>query len=93
MVILLFKTKQKLIIHIFLPVCRLWFQKMPYKKYTEICGKELSLEREDDRMNMKREKGCTDFLYSCLKEGINRSQRNTKESQQLLRKSCKRYVG
>lgn len=39
MVILLFKPKQKLITYIFLPVWRLWFQRLPCKKYSEIFDK------------------------------------------------------
>lgn len=66
---------------------------MARKKDTEICVKEQILERADDGMNMKREKGYADLLYSSLKEGINRRQRNAEKKSQLLRKSCKHNVG
>ena len=51
MVILLFKSKQKLITYTFLPVCRLWFQTTLFKEYTEICDKEQDTERQSRRWN------------------------------------------
>lgn len=97
MVILLFKPKLRLTTYIFPPVCRLWFQIIPCKDYTEICDKEQSLERQSRRWNECEErKGKHRFVVQLFKgENKPKLERNTEERtvSSWTRKSCKHYVG